>query len=147
MVNVYDDISLEAHPIMLVVGNGASTSTPQARVQAQVPVSGTPVGNMVYVTQPVNPQPCLAISSPMSVSHALLAPLTKMKVLQCSADHVYMLAKWIAQDCSPSASKATLAQFLEKHKERNFDICFIACEAYKGICVDVDRVGKKCHFQ
>ncbi|XP_076884600.1 protein TIFY 6B-like [Bidens hawaiensis] len=83
MVNVYDDISLEKVYKLIfycstyyVVG-GASTSTPQAKVQAQVPVSGTPVGNVVYVTQPVNPQPCLAISSPMSVSSHPLGPTYK----------------------------------------------------------------------
>ncbi|XP_076921672.1 protein TIFY 7-like [Bidens hawaiensis] len=121
MVNVYDDISPEkAQAIMLLAGNGASASTPQARVQAQVPV---------YVNQPVNPQTCSAISSPMSVSSHPLGPTHKdegAKAVKGSVAHVNKVdsprvissLEEVMKSAVPQARKASLARFLEKRKER-----------------------------
>ncbi|XP_076924632.1 protein TIFY 7-like [Bidens hawaiensis] len=121
MVNVYDDISPEkAQAIMLLAGNGASASTPQARVQTQVPV---------YVNQPVNPQTCSAISSPMSVSSHPLGPTHKdegAKAVKGSVAHVNKVdsprvissLEEVIKSAVPQARKASLARFLEKRKER-----------------------------
>lgn len=62
---------------MFLAGNGASASTPQLRAQTQMPVSRTPVGDVVYVSQPINAQPCSAISSPMSVSSHPVGPTNR----------------------------------------------------------------------
>ncbi|KAI3816598.1 hypothetical protein L1987_16301 [Smallanthus sonchifolius] len=130
MVNVYDDISPEkAQAIMFLAGNGASASTPQPRVQAQVPISRTPVGDVVYVAQPINAQPCSAISSPMSVSSHPVG-LTKKdegaKTVKGSVGpaskvdtpRVINSLEQVMQSAVPQARKASLARFLEKRKER-----------------------------
>ncbi|KAK9063667.1 hypothetical protein SSX86_017538 [Deinandra increscens subsp. villosa] len=130
MVNVYEDISPEkAQAIMFLAGNGASAGTPQPRVQSQMPVSRTPVGDAVYVTQPANPQPCSAISSAMSVSSHPLGPTHKdegAKIVKGSvgpvnkADNqrVRSSLEQVMQSAVPQARKASLARFLEKRKER-----------------------------
>jgi jasmonate ZIM domain-containing protein len=130
MVNVYDDISPEkAQAIMFLAGNGASASTPQPRVQAQVPISRTPVGDVVYVAQPINAQPCSAISSPMSVSSHPVGPTNKdegAKTVKGSVapsnkvdtPRVINSLEQVMQSAVPQARKASLARFLEKRKER-----------------------------
>ncbi|KAI7749956.1 hypothetical protein M8C21_017171 [Ambrosia artemisiifolia] len=130
MVNVYDDISPEkAQAIMFLAGNGASASTPQPRVQAQVPVSRTPVGDALYMTQPINPQPCSAISSPMSVSSHPLRPANNNEGANIVKGSVAPVSKadtpraigsleQVMQSAVPQARKASLARFLEKRKER-----------------------------
>ncbi|KAD2393584.1 hypothetical protein E3N88_40561 [Mikania micrantha] len=130
MVNVYDDISPEkAQAIMFLAGNGASVSTPQPRVQAQVPISRTPVGDVVYMAQPINAQPYSSISSPMSVSSHPLGPTNKdevaktVKGLMGSASkvdtpRVINSLEQVMQSAVPQARKASLARFLEKRKER-----------------------------
>ncbi|XP_071686294.1 protein TIFY 6B-like [Rutidosis leptorrhynchoides] len=120
MVNVYDDISPEkAQAIMFLAGNGASASTPQPRVQAQVPVS-----------QPINVQPCSAISSPMSVSshpvgQSTVGPTNKDEGVKTVGDlskidspKVINSLEHVMQSAVPQARKASLARFLEKRKER-----------------------------
>ncbi|KAL8218696.1 hypothetical protein R6Q57_022069 [Mikania cordata] len=129
-VNVYHDISPEkAQAIMLSAGNGASANTPQPHAQAQVPVSRTPIGDAVYVAQPINPQPCSAISSPMSISSHPLGPTHKdegAKVVKGSftpvnkvdTPRVISSLEQVMQSTVPQARKASLARFLEKRKER-----------------------------
>ncbi|KAI3730679.1 hypothetical protein L1987_61852 [Smallanthus sonchifolius] len=130
MVNVYNDISPEkAQAIMFLAGNGASASTPQPKVQTQVPVSRTPVGDAVYVTQPIKPQPCSAISSPMSVSSHPLGPTNKDEgakivkgsvapVSKVDTPRVISSLEEVMKSAVPQARKASLARFLEKRKER-----------------------------
>lgn len=124
MVNVYDDISPEkAQAIMFLAGNGASVSTPQARVQAQV---ATPT--------PINAQQCSAISSPMSVSSHPVGqpnggPTNKDEgaktvggsvtpVSKVDTPRVINSLEQVMQSAVPQARKASLARFLEKRKER-----------------------------
>ncbi|MFS7992969.1 putative transcription factor TIFY family [Helianthus anomalus] len=130
MVNVYDDISPEkAQAIMFLAGNGASASTPQPRVQAAVPIPRTPVGDVVYMAQPINAQPCSAISSPMSVSSHPVGPTNKdegAKTVKGSmgpsskvdTPRVINSLEQVMQSAVPQARKASLARFLEKRKER-----------------------------
>ncbi|MFS7959408.1 putative transcription factor TIFY family [Helianthus anomalus] len=121
-VNVYNDISPEkAQAIMFLATNGASATTPQPRVQAQVPVSRTPVGDAVYMTQPINPQPCSAISSPMSVSSHPFRPANKdegAKIVKADTPRAIGSLEQVMQSAVPQARKASLARFLEKRKER-----------------------------
>ncbi|KAK9060080.1 hypothetical protein SSX86_020784 [Deinandra increscens subsp. villosa] len=135
MVNVYDDISPEkAQAIMFLAGNGSSASTPQPRAQAQVPISRTPTGDVVYMAQPINAQPCSAMSSPMSVSShpptnkdesfktvkSSVGPASKVdtptRVIN-SLEQVMQSGIYITF-AVPQARKASLARFLEKRKER-----------------------------
>ncbi|XP_021997335.1 protein TIFY 6B isoform X2 [Helianthus annuus] len=130
MVNVYDDISPEkAQAIMFLAGNGASASTPQPRVQAAVPIPRTPVGDVVYMAQPINAQPCSALSSPMSVSSHPVGPTNKdegAKTVKGSVGpsskvdtpRVINSLEQVMQSAVPQARKASLARFLEKRKER-----------------------------
>ncbi|KAK1416034.1 hypothetical protein QVD17_31822 [Tagetes erecta] len=122
-VNVYDDISPEkAQAIMFLAANGATASTPQPRVQTQVPVSRTLVGDAVYVAQQLNPQPCPAISSPMSVSSHPPGSTNKDEgakvVTKVDAPRVMSSLEQVMQSAVPQARKASLARFLEKRKER-----------------------------
>ncbi|XP_023738714.1 protein TIFY 6B isoform X2 [Lactuca sativa] len=124
MVNVYDDISPEkAQAIMFLAGNGASVTTPQARVPTQV---ATP--------SPINVQPCSAISSPMSVSSHPVGqssggPTNKDEVgkpvggsvppaSKVDTPRVINSLEQVMQSAVPQARKASLARFLEKRKER-----------------------------
>ncbi|CAI9296927.1 unnamed protein product [Lactuca saligna] len=124
MVNVYDDISPEkAQAIMFLAGNGASVTTPQARVPTQV---ATPT--------PINVQPCSAISSPMSVSSHPVGqssggPANKDEVgkpvggsvppaSKVDTPRVINSLEQVMQSAVPQARKASLARFLEKRKER-----------------------------
>ncbi|XP_076884724.1 protein TIFY 6B-like [Bidens hawaiensis] len=130
MVNVYDDISPEkAQAIMFLAGNGASASTPQPRVQAAIPISRPPVGDLVYMAQPINAQPCSAISSPMSVSSHPVGPTNKDEGAKSVKDSVGLASKvdtprvinsleQVMQSAVPQARKASLARFLQKRKER-----------------------------
>ncbi|KVI05428.1 protein TIFY 6B-like isoform X1 [Cynara cardunculus var. scolymus] len=135
MVNVYDDISAEkAQAIMFLAGNGASVSTPQPRVQAQAPIPRTPAGDAVYVSEPINMQPCSALSSPMSVSshpvgQSTAVPTNKDEAAKTVGGSVTPISKvdtprvinsleQVMQSAVPQARKASLARFLEKRKER-----------------------------
>lgn len=62
---------------MFLAANGATASTHQPRIQTPVPVSRKPLGDAVYTTQSLNPQPFPAISSPMSVSSHPPGPTNK----------------------------------------------------------------------
>nr|GEU77519.1 hypothetical protein [Tanacetum cinerariifolium] len=105
MVNVYDGISPEkAQAIMFMAGNGsfigAGNSSP-TRTQAPVP---TPV-------TPIRPQPCSAVSSPISVSSHPFGPPDQNERVMSSLGQAM-------QSAVPQARKASLARFLEKRKER-----------------------------
>ncbi|GJT14260.1 TIFY 6B-like protein isoform X1 [Tanacetum coccineum] len=98
MVNVYDGISPEkAQAIMFMAGNGsfigAGNSSPT-----------TPV-------TPIRPQPCSAVSSPISVSSHPFGPPDQNERVMSSLGQAM-------QSAVPQARKASLARFLEKRKER-----------------------------
>nr|XP_043640175.1 protein TIFY 6B-like isoform X2 [Erigeron canadensis] len=124
MVNVYDDISPEkAQAIMFLAGNGVSSSTPQPRIQT-----------LVTVSQPINAQPCSAMSSPISVSSHPVGqpnggPPNKDDAAKAAGGSVTPVSKvdtprvinsleQVMHSAVPQARKASLARFLEKRKER-----------------------------
>ncbi|KAJ0896343.1 putative transcription regulator Others family [Helianthus annuus] len=73
------------------------------------------------MTQPINPQPCSAISSLMSVSSHPFRPTNKdegAKIVKADTPRAIGSLEQVMQSAVPQARKASLARFLEKRKER-----------------------------
>ncbi|XAR63666.1 hypothetical protein NMG60_11023690 [Bertholletia excelsa] len=140
-VNVYDDISPEkAQAIMLLAGNGSSTTSnmAQPRAQIQVPAPKHAAGDGILVNQPANTPPNSGLSSPISVSShpvghsgggstnndevmavkppgVLSTPVSKLDPPKTVTS---IATTAMIPSAVPQARKASLARFLEKRKER-----------------------------
>ncbi|KAJ4823532.1 hypothetical protein Tsubulata_034054 [Turnera subulata] len=141
-VNVYDDISLEkAQAIMLLAGNGTSTSSnlAQAPIQHQTPTSKN-AADVSHVKETILTPSSPGRSSPLSVSshtgaqsgsgststEEILAikttaiattPVSKLETPKITSMGTGA-ATAIIPSAVPQARKASLARFLEKRKER-----------------------------
>nr|GEV12642.1 hypothetical protein [Tanacetum cinerariifolium] len=100
---------MAAQAIMFMAGNGsfigAGNSSP-TRTQAPVPTPMTPI----------RPQPCSAVSSPISVSSHPFGQPSRGPPDQ--NERVMSSLGQAMQSAVPQARKASLARFLEKRKER-----------------------------
>lgn len=110
MVNVYDDISPEkAQAIMFMARNGSFIGTGKlSPTRTQVPVH-TPMTL-------IRPQPCSAVSSPISVSSHPFGQPSRGPPDQ--NERAMSSLGQAMQSAVPQARKASLARFLEKRKER-----------------------------